>query len=705
MTNIYSGLVKRSKFPASSMRAMYFTLEGGENLTDPALSIPPGNLIFGRNYEVDPEGGYHRIDGFERYDGRSPKPSESKYYILEFQTGTTNMVDTAVITGATSSATAELVADAVVESGSFAGNDAVGYLVIALVTGTFQVGENIQVSASTTSVVKTLANISGATTDALDSTYAQAAEERARSKISAVPGSGNMRGVWSYNGTVYAFRDNAGGTECKMYKATSTGWTAVDLGQYIKYTNGLVAVSEGATLTGGTSGATATVRRVVIRTGSVGASNAVGLFVLSNVSGTFQNAEALEVSSVAVATASTALVTVALNPSGRYEFTNYNFGGTTSTHRMYGCDGKNEAFEFDGTYWTPIFTGMTTDVPIHIAPHKNHLFLAFAKGSLQHSSIADPYAWTVVTGATEIGTGDDITGLQVLPADVLAIYNRNRTYMLYGTSTSDWNLKTFSNESGAIEWTIQRLGDVIYLDDRGITNLAAVNAFGDFAASALSKKIRPLIQDKRGTAISSVRVRAKNQYRIFFSDGTGIYGTFSGNRIAGFIRVNLGKTIYTVCSAEDSLGDEVLFFGSNDGYIYQLDSGTNFDGSSVEALLRLSYYHYDTPTKDKRFRKVHFEMAADSDISLQFAPAFSYSDPDAPEAQTKSLSVSGGGGYWNIDDWDAFNWTAAVVSTAEQNIDGIGTNMGILILSEATYEKPHTLQGLTVHYSPRRTRR
>ena len=278
MTNIYSGLIGRSKFPASSMRAKYFPLEGGENLTDPALSIPPGNLIFGRNYEVDPEGGYHRIDGFERYDGRIPKPSESKYYILDFQTGTTDMTDTTVITGATSGATAELVADAVVESGSFAGNDAVGYLVIALVTGTFQVGENIQVSASTTSVVQALANVSGATTDALDSTYAQAAEERARSKIGIVPGSGNMRGVWSYGGTIYAFRDNAGGTECKMYKSTTSGWTAVDLGQYIKYNLGLVEVAEGATLTGATSGATGTVRRVITMTGNVGTSNALGYF-------------------------------------------------------------------------------------------------------------------------------------------------------------------------------------------------------------------------------------------------------------------------------------------------------------------------------------------------------------------------------------------------------------------------------------------
>ena len=88
------------------------------------------------------------------FDGRT-KPSESLYWILEFNAGTTATVDTNVITGASSGATAELIADAVVESGSYAGNDAVGYMAVALLTGAFTVGENIQVSASTVAVVKT----------------------------------------------------------------------------------------------------------------------------------------------------------------------------------------------------------------------------------------------------------------------------------------------------------------------------------------------------------------------------------------------------------------------------------------------------------------------------------------------------------------------------------------------------------------------
>jgi len=893
MTNIYSDLVARSSFPASSMRAKYFPFEGGEILTDPALSQPPGSLLYGKNYEVYPEGGYRRIDGYERYDGKV-KPSESLYWILEFQTGTGDVVDTDIVTGETSGATGEVITAQVISSGTTSGGDAVGYYVLALVNGTFAVGENLQVGGVTKSVVKKAEEALGATDDDLDASYSRYSIERARTKVGLVPGSGAIRGVWVYNGTVYAFRDNTGGTATDMfyaaevatrnqhtytpggtiavgdifritisdrafrYTATDTtvdsvvdgirdqintagnwtkyiktmtgtlsggsgytsaptvsltggggtgavaeatisagavtavsivdsgsgytsaptvsfsggggsgatftdvaittgsvqmatalnkssklqisaflpgtanvfsvshysannsatftqesdtvsavdrGWVQIDLGQYIRFDAGAAEISEEDTVTGGTSGATGIVRRVTVRTGDWGSSNAIGILVLSNVTGTFQDNEALQVSSSTMATSASALVTVSLIPGGRYEFVNYNFGGTASTNRMYGCDGFNPAFEFDGTYWVPLFTGMSVDSPKHIAAHKKHLFLSFAKGSLQHSSIGDPYGWSVVTGASELGTGDEITALQVMKGDAMAVFNRNRSYILYGTSSVDWNLRTFSNNSGGIEWTIQNLTETIYLDDRGITNLAAVNAYGDFAVSTLSKKIKPIIDDQKGSSLSSLRVRKKGQYRLFFTDGSGVYGTFTGNRLAGFIRVDLGKPVYTVCSAEDASGDEIMFFGSDDGYVYQMDKGTSFDGTAIEGILRLSYYHFDTPTRNKRFRKIHFEMRADSNIELKFQPDFTYGSVDVPEGRSVNLDVAGGGGFWNIADWNTFNWSGQVVTTAEESIDGMGTNMGILILSETAYEQPHILQGVTVHYSNRRIRR
>jgi hypothetical protein len=58
-----------------SRRTDYFPLSGGENHSTPHLSIPPGELSASLNYEVHSEGGYRRVDGFERFDGQ-PSPSD-----------------------------------------------------------------------------------------------------------------------------------------------------------------------------------------------------------------------------------------------------------------------------------------------------------------------------------------------------------------------------------------------------------------------------------------------------------------------------------------------------------------------------------------------------------------------------------------------------------------------------------------------------
>ncbi|WP_020409805.1 hypothetical protein [Hahella ganghwensis] len=48
-----------------------------------------------------------------------------------------------------------------------------------------------------------------------------------RAAISKPPGSGPVRGVWVFGGQVFCFRDTSDGTECKMFKESSSGWTEV----------------------------------------------------------------------------------------------------------------------------------------------------------------------------------------------------------------------------------------------------------------------------------------------------------------------------------------------------------------------------------------------------------------------------------------------------------------------------------------------
>ena len=64
------------------------------------------------------------------------------------------------------------------------------------------------------------------TLPANDSTE-QAALEAQRALILAVPGAGPVRGIAHLNGNIYAWRDNVGQTEARMYAATGAGWSEI----------------------------------------------------------------------------------------------------------------------------------------------------------------------------------------------------------------------------------------------------------------------------------------------------------------------------------------------------------------------------------------------------------------------------------------------------------------------------------------------
>jgi len=677
-----------------SRRPHIVELKGGEDLVSPAMAKKAGSLLFSKNYEAT-DTGYRRIDGFERFDGR-PSPSEASYWVLNFTAGTSAFVVGEVVTGDTSADTGEVLV-VTVTSGSWATNDASGYLVLFGCSDVFQDVELIT-SASGSATTSGTAVEKGATDDTNHNAWLQAAIEATRADIGKPPGSGQIRGVWMYGGDEYNFRDNAGATACVMYKASTAGWVAVDIGHYVDFTAGTTEISVNETVTGGISTATGDVMNVVVTSGTWAGNDAAGRIYLKSVVGTFQ-AETIT-SAAGSATCSGVQAANTFLPGGQFEFKNYNFYGDSGSRKMYGVDGVNKGFQWDGTGFCFIHTGMTTDTPRHLFVHKKHLFFSFGS-STQHSSIADPLTWSPITGAGEIATGDDTTGYASVPGDAMAIFDRNSTYLLYGTSSADWNLVTHSAESGAIERSIQEIGKPLYLDDRGLTGLSAVQAYGDFKASTFSKLIQPIIKAKKGLVTASMRVKDKDQYRLFFSDGTGIIGHVTSKGIE-FTRVDYGVVVRCCCSAEDNDGNEVLLFGSDDGYVYQMDAGTSFDGGAVEAFAIIAFNNFRSPQYNKQFFKAVFEMDAPLGADIQFSADFSYGSPDAPQGVAETINVLSGGAYFDTDAvFGDFLFDAQVVGQGEAYIEGSGTSMSMTIYSNSTYQLPHTLQVAVIHYSVR----
>jgi hypothetical protein len=421
--------------------------------------------------------------------------------------------------------------------------------------------------------------------------------------------------------------------------------------------------------------------------------------------GTFINNEVLRVGASAKAFADGTSSAITLAPSGRVEIQIGNFGGGTANTKIYGCDGKNRGFEFDGTVYVPIKTGMTTDVPTRVAVHKNHLFFAFGE-SLQFSGIGEPYQWTPLVGAGEIALNGAITNLLILPGNqstgALGVYTRNDTNILYGTSSETFQLSTFNTGTGGLPFTSQNMDQAYVLDDRGVMNMNTSLNYGNFESNALTLRIRPFIQARRNLATASVLNREKGQYRIFFSDGTGIYMTFNGNSVLGIMPVQFANAVTCCVEGETPDGSSTSFFGSTNGFVYRLDAGTSFDGAVIPANINLVFNSVKSPRILKRFRRASVELTGDSYAEISFGYDLGYRSVELEQATAASYANDLRSSYWDDMTWDNFIWDGRDISPSEVEVLGTAENMAIQLSSVSAIIKPFTVNNIIVHYSMRR---
>ena len=489
----------------------------------------------------------------------------------------------------------------------------------------------------------------------------------------------------------------------------------------LAFNSGSIEIAEGDTIVGASSGKTAVVTSVTISTGTIDAGDAAGYISVKNNTGTWTASEAINIngvdhatvngssqpSNVKVAVADGTQYAQTISPGGKYEFVTYNFRGQTTGLTMYGVNTVDKGFAYDGTTFIKYKTGMETDTPEHIAAHQNHLFYSFPNGSIQNSSIRFPNIWSLIGGSAELAVGDNVSGFSTEVNNVMSVFTRNDAYMLYGTSALDWELRKFHAGAGAIPYTLQKMDQTFFLDDRGITSIFTVQYFGDFQSSVASDKIDPYIQSKKDNAVASLRVRAKNQYRLYFDDKTGVEMTFINKRNQGLMPFTLDHQITCTASVEDANGFEILYAGFDDGYVRRVDSGTSFDGATVASFVRTAYYHYDSPGTRKRFRELNLEINADTSTTLTVTPTYDFGGTFSPKTSpiSSSYSVDVTADQWNEDDISNPSTGVTVLASERVKINGVGMNMGLIIENSSIYDKPITLQGAVVDHTPRGVRR
>jgi hypothetical protein len=667
-------------------------LKGGIDLASTLLNINPGAAIGLVNFEPELEGGYRRINGYERVDGRAA-PSDAVYYTVGVADASGIAVG-ATLTGATSTATSIVV----IKDGNTLG--------VTRLAGTYQLAE--VANGTTITAVQLLGGQDDITADAL---WQYEAEQYYRGLIGAVPGSGSALYSFQFGADKYAFRLNSGSV--KLYKSSTSGWAAVTMYKILFFDAGVLTegdIIEGTTITGASSSATGTVKRFIKNAGVYGA-DASG-YMIVDTAGTFTDGENIQVGGITKVVADDASAAITLTSgANKFQHVAHNFYGSTATKRVYGCDGVNPAWEFDGTVFCPIYFSDKTaawNKPTFIDAHRTYLFLQFETGQMASSAPGEPLIFSGLLGAAEFGLGDSPSGIASRSGDVLAIYTRGRTFGLYGTNPTDFVLRLISESFGAIPYTVQKIGTVYALDSKGIAPLERVEAYGDFESATVSRLVRPILERYKNRVVGSCAVKARNQYRLFFDDGSALVmgdDQYLGESIPAFSILQLSHVPTFVSSSEDANGNEVILFGDEDGFIYQMEKGYNFDGGEMEYFWRQPFAHQGAPHIRKSYRRLYLDLDTERSVSLQISTEIGFGRPEIAPTLDNSIASASLGGYWEIDNWDEFYWNAATSSSEGISLAGTGNNLSVLVYGNSKLTRPFTIQTVEVHYIPRRLRR
>lgn len=341
--------------------------------------------------------------------------------------------------------------------------------------------------------------------------------------------------------------------------------------------------------------------------------------------------------------------------ANKYQYDTGNFTAVAGFEAIYGVSGCGPAFMYDGYAFTRMYTGIGAedeDTPRHVRVHQGRLFLGYESGTIVFSDANNPLSYDAAIGtAGFIPITSPIRGLMKLNGDTLAQMTQTGVTMIQGDVSKGPYAGDISPDVGCVEYTAQNMGQYMYTSFRGIQNLRATQAYGDFDTSQFSWDVwswlRPRVQtyaffqSANIGVINSLAVRNKSQYRLMFADGYQLTATFLREgempqfTIQYYVHAD-GTTPHTwdvVTAGVESNGRDRLFGATNDGtgYVYEIDSGKSFDGANIEGFATLVIDDQRLPEQDKRYSDITIHGIAQGYATFNVSRSVNYAAVDTAQ--------------------------------------------------------------------------
>jgi len=398
---------------------------------------------------------------------------------------------------------------------------------------------------------------------------------------------------------------------------------------------------------------------------------------------------------------------------GRVKFTEFNFNGVD---KIAFVDGTNFPAIYENSGKTLTFlTSAPTDVQAatDVVMFKSHLFYA-KDDMLTFTAPYDETSFSAAAGAGTIRVGSDIVGLVVFRSNLI-IFSRDRIMQLAGNTIADFAMAPITERSGCINaHTIKEIGgDIMYLAPDGFRLLSATDRIGDFALEVASDKIR---KDAASFLASSdtlfaTVVRSKSQYRVFAyessaqrSAGRGLIATKFSDQGASRIDWSTLRG-FKVYSADSKYLDnqEIILYGMDNGYVYQGERVSSFDGDEIEAIYESPYMPINDPQKRKTLYKMSLYVNPLGALGLKCSIKFDFDKINGAKViQPPPFTFTGSGTqvFFYGDDTSVYG-TAVYGGSLDKiyNNQLIGSGKTFAIrFEETSTNPPHTLDAAVIEY-------
>ena len=398
-----------------------------------------------------------------------------------------------------------------------------------------------------------------------------------------------------------------------------------------------------------------------------------------------------------------------------YDFDKYNYNGT---NKIIIATGEAAAFTLDTSYTEDIINatggGTAPTNPKYVKSFANHMWYGGMSNSTHSVIFSGPFTEDDFdTGGGEIKVGDVVTGLKVF-RDELFIFCQRKIYKVTGTSSSNFALAEVAKNVGSIaHHSIQEVsGDLLFLSADGIRTVAGTERIGDVELGTVSKQIQDRINDITYTNVTSLVIRDKSQYRLFYpTDGAedsskGIIAVIKVNPNTGQLGYEYAdiKGLKVSCCDSDYISNvETVVSGGYDGYVYKQESGNVWTRASTTDALDSTYRSPDMTMGDPGIRKsmerVNLNWKPEGEVSASLYLQYNYNDRETPQPSLISLSSSGSGAYFGTGAYGTAVYGQGDLPITRNSVEGSGFAIAVKITDTST-NQPWAIRGFQLEFVP-----